>query len=161
LLEFNPGNHNKGDTPVPIPNTEVKPFSADGTAPGAEWESRSLPGFFYEEVGEQSPLTQKKENICPYCGSVEISPAEREYTTDYPFWVVIGVVFLLIGILLLLFFLLQLHPVILILILVAVVSKLLDTRSRSRRKSQKVEFICLKCDQRFLGSKPLSRDEKE
>ena len=45
-LEFNPGNHNKGETPVPIPNTEVKPFSADGTAPGAEWESRSLPGFF-------------------------------------------------------------------------------------------------------------------
>ena len=41
-----PGNHNKGDTPVPIPNTEVKPFSADGTARGAEWESRSLPGFF-------------------------------------------------------------------------------------------------------------------
>ena len=41
-----PGNHNKGETPVPIPNTEVKPFSADGTARGAEWESRSLPGFF-------------------------------------------------------------------------------------------------------------------
>ena len=41
-----PGNHNKGETPVPIPNTEVKPFSADGTAWVAKWESRSLPGFF-------------------------------------------------------------------------------------------------------------------
>ena len=41
-----PGNHNEGETPVPIPNTEVKPFSADGTAWGAKWESRSLPGFF-------------------------------------------------------------------------------------------------------------------
>ena len=42
-----PGNYNEGETPVSIPNTEVKPLSADGTAPGAEWESRSLPGFFY------------------------------------------------------------------------------------------------------------------
>ena len=45
-IDLNPGNHNIGETPVPIPNTEVKPFSADGTARGAEWESRSLPGFF-------------------------------------------------------------------------------------------------------------------
>ena len=48
LLILFPGNHNKEATPVPIPNTEVKLFSADGTAPGAEWESRSLPGFFLE-----------------------------------------------------------------------------------------------------------------
>ena len=41
-----PGNHNEEATPVPIPNTEVKFFSADGTALEAEWESRSLPGFF-------------------------------------------------------------------------------------------------------------------
>jgi hypothetical protein len=41
-----PGNHNGEATPVPIPNTEVKLFGADGTARGAEWESRSLPGFF-------------------------------------------------------------------------------------------------------------------
>ncbi len=45
-LETIPGNHNEEETPVPIPNTEVKLFSADGTARGAEWESRSLPGFF-------------------------------------------------------------------------------------------------------------------
>ena len=30
-------------TPVPIPNTEVKPFSADGTWWETAWESRSLP----------------------------------------------------------------------------------------------------------------------
>ncbi len=46
MIRLFPGNHNKGETPVPIPNTEVKPFSADGTAWGAKWESRSLPGFF-------------------------------------------------------------------------------------------------------------------
>ncbi len=33
------------DTPVPIPNTAVKPLGADGTAPAAAWESRSSPEF--------------------------------------------------------------------------------------------------------------------
>ena len=31
----------EGVTPVPIPNTEVKPFSADGTWLEATWESRT------------------------------------------------------------------------------------------------------------------------
>ncbi len=30
-------------TPVPIPNTEVKLFCADGTARATVWESRELP----------------------------------------------------------------------------------------------------------------------
>ncbi len=30
-------------TPVPIPNTEVKPLRADGTAWEAAWESRKSP----------------------------------------------------------------------------------------------------------------------
>jgi hypothetical protein len=37
------GDHGGGETPVPIPNTEVKPFSADGTAWVTVWESRTLP----------------------------------------------------------------------------------------------------------------------
>ena len=37
------GDHGEGETPVPIPNTEVKPFSADGTAWVTVWESRTLP----------------------------------------------------------------------------------------------------------------------
>ena len=32
-------------TPVPIPNTEVKPLGADGTARVAAWESRKSPGL--------------------------------------------------------------------------------------------------------------------
>ena len=32
-------------TPVLIPNTEVKPFSADGTARVTVWESRTRPGL--------------------------------------------------------------------------------------------------------------------
>ena len=37
------GDHGEGETPVPISNTEVKPFSADGTAWVTVWESRTLP----------------------------------------------------------------------------------------------------------------------
>ena len=45
LFQF-PGDHRRGVTPVPIPNTEVKPSTADGTAWVTAWESRSLPGVF-------------------------------------------------------------------------------------------------------------------
>ena len=37
------GGHSEEDPPVPIPNTEVKLFSADGTAWETMWESRSPP----------------------------------------------------------------------------------------------------------------------
>ncbi len=39
-----PGDHTGGATPVPIPNTEVKPSRADDTAAVRLWESRALPG---------------------------------------------------------------------------------------------------------------------
>ena len=45
------GGHGGGDTPVPIPNTAVKPTSADGTWGVAPWESRTPPGFL-----ERPPL---------------------------------------------------------------------------------------------------------
>ena len=35
-----------GDTPVPIPNTMVKPQTADGTMLETAWESRWLPDPF-------------------------------------------------------------------------------------------------------------------
>ncbi len=48
---YNPGDSGGGGTPVPIPNTEVKPSSADDTLFG---ESRSSPGlcasFFIDKV---------------------------------------------------------------------------------------------------------------
>ena len=37
------GGNSEEDPPVPIPNTEVKLFCADGTAWVTVWESRSLP----------------------------------------------------------------------------------------------------------------------
>jgi hypothetical protein len=42
------GGYAEGVTPVPIPNTEVKPLRADGTAWVTVWESRSPPGFYYK-----------------------------------------------------------------------------------------------------------------
>jgi hypothetical protein len=39
------GGHGEEETPVPIPNTEVKLLCADGTALETGWESRSPPGF--------------------------------------------------------------------------------------------------------------------
>ena len=50
------GGDSERDPPVPIPNTEVKPFSADGTWLETARESRTLPdstknlanaGFFF------------------------------------------------------------------------------------------------------------------
>ena len=41
FLKFSSG-FAEGETPVPIPNTAVKPFEADGTAQVIVWESRKL-----------------------------------------------------------------------------------------------------------------------
>ncbi len=39
------GGDSVGVTPVPIPNTEVKPDYVDGTARETVWESRKPPGL--------------------------------------------------------------------------------------------------------------------
>src|ERR1700709_1180919 len=38
--------HSERETPLPIPNRAVKPFSADGTWGATPWESRSPPVLF-------------------------------------------------------------------------------------------------------------------
>ena len=50
------GDHSEGETPVPIPNTEVKPFNADGTAWVTVWESRTLPRLKIEGPSEMMGL---------------------------------------------------------------------------------------------------------
>ena len=37
------GGYRRGATPVPIPNTEVKPSTGDGTDGAVHWESSKLP----------------------------------------------------------------------------------------------------------------------
>ena len=39
------GDHSERDPPLPIPNREVKPLNADGTAGETLWESRKSPGL--------------------------------------------------------------------------------------------------------------------
>ena len=48
---FIKGDDSGGDTPLPIPNREVKPASADGTAGETLWESRSSPIFYRFQAG--------------------------------------------------------------------------------------------------------------
>jgi hypothetical protein len=47
-----PGGLAGGATPVPIPNTEVKPSKVDDTAAARQWESRTLPGYKKKPAGE-------------------------------------------------------------------------------------------------------------
>ena len=44
------GDHSGRVTPVPIPNTEVKPACADGTWGETPWESRTLPEFISDNA---------------------------------------------------------------------------------------------------------------
>ena len=48
------GVYSDGDPPLPIPNREVKPVSADGTALG--WESRSMPNLEERASSRDSPF---------------------------------------------------------------------------------------------------------
>ena len=43
------GGFGEGETPGPIPNPVVKPFSADGTALETVWESRTPPDMYPEK----------------------------------------------------------------------------------------------------------------
>ena len=52
-----PGGRTGGATPVPIPNTEVKPSKADATAAVRQWESRTLPGY------NKGPLVERSAGL--------------------------------------------------------------------------------------------------
>ena len=59
------GDHSERDPPVPIPNTEVKPLSPDGTARASVWERRKLPGL--------SPSPTERSGFCVFGSSFGIS----------------------------------------------------------------------------------------
>ena len=48
------GGYVEGVIPDPIPNSEVKPFRADGTARGTVWESRTPPELILEAPARES-----------------------------------------------------------------------------------------------------------
>ena len=45
VFSINPSENSVGETPGSIPNPEVKPYSADDTAPFQVWKSRSSLGL--------------------------------------------------------------------------------------------------------------------
>ena len=63
---FRKGDEGGGDTPLPIPNREVKPASADGTAGETLWESRSSPIFLlvFQSVSFCSGARVTGYNFC-------------------------------------------------------------------------------------------------
>ena len=72
------GGHRIRVTPVPIPNTEVKPDTADGTAWETAWESRSLPALFTKGPRVSSGLFP----FVPTCrGTDPVIPASYPETT--------------------------------------------------------------------------------
>ena len=60
------GGYSDGAPPLPIPNREVKPVSADGTA--YLWESRSPPNF-------KSPIQMSRTFFCPRINANQIFTA--------------------------------------------------------------------------------------
>ena len=43
------GGNDEGVPPVPIPNTEVKPFSAENTSLETGWKDKTLPDFHLKQ----------------------------------------------------------------------------------------------------------------
>src|SRR5687768_2044629 len=84
------GGHSVGETPGPIPNPEAKTHSADGTAPGRVWESRSPPDIHYSKApttpsgpslfNTQPPhlspeIPKPSRRSCPFSGNAPAGPA--------------------------------------------------------------------------------------
>ena len=67
IPERNSGDYGERDPPVPIPNTEVKPFSADGTWLETARESRSLPDSKKESPHKSGgfPFWNRKRRCTP------------------------------------------------------------------------------------------------
>jgi hypothetical protein len=66
------GDDSGEDTPVPIPNTEVKLSSADGSWGWGPCESRTLPGitFHSSSVVERSAVNRVVVGSNPTCGAM-------------------------------------------------------------------------------------------
>ena len=77
------GGYSVGETPGPIPNPEAKPFSADGTALGRVWESRTLPAFTCLG-GVGFGLVESETNPFLFVASGYLSPRDRRVCAGAP-----------------------------------------------------------------------------
>ena len=73
-VDISPGGSSEAAPPVPIPNTEVKRFSAYDTALATEWENRSSPGGMSssnnKEVFTVAALSQYTALVNPALGII-------------------------------------------------------------------------------------------
>ena len=87
---------------------------------------------------------------CPVCRSHNVRPAERDFKNEYSFLTVLAAVFFLLLLLFLLFFIVQLHPVIIVLLGIALVTKLLEWLRKPAEKTESPkEWMCMRCKNRF------------
>ena len=88
------GDYGERDPPVPIPNTEVKPFSADGTWLETTWESRTLPdsmkkgltpngvgSFLFHLQRPNAPVEFDEVRECTWLGFF-LPPAVRDFRQE-------------------------------------------------------------------------------
>ena len=75
----NSGDNGERDPPVPIPNTEVKPFSADGTWLETTRESRTLPDSTKKETQRMLGLFSYEQRSV----AVEIHPTTTLFRHAY------------------------------------------------------------------------------
>ena len=57
-----------GEIPVPIPNTTVKPCTADGTILATVWKNRRLPDLYKKRsplAGDERPGTEARPPAVP------------------------------------------------------------------------------------------------
>src|SRR5882757_6431485 len=68
--------HSERETPLPIPNRAVKPFSADGTWGATPWESRSPPVFLSRRA-----RPARSGSTC-FCADVQEKTAQAAVVED-------------------------------------------------------------------------------
>ena len=69
-----PGVHGGGVPPVPIPNTEVKPSCADGTAWVTVWKNRTMPGKPCEAPGKPGAFLRTPRRACIDAWAMALNP---------------------------------------------------------------------------------------
>jgi len=85
------GGHSEGEPPLPIPNREVKPLYADGTAGETLWESRKPPGLSWGPPAMAGPpfrggaarsVVGSRQQSCRRRPALEVRAAWRRARTE-------------------------------------------------------------------------------
>src|SRR3954463_10678936 len=78
------GGHGERETPGLIPNPEAKPLSADGTARGTGWESRTPPDITQRNGGRSIVLRPPFRAFVPPSSTDRVPLSERHRVDAMP-----------------------------------------------------------------------------